>query len=126
MSKTVSIDELASAVMQELEEYNDLAVEEVKKAAQEAGKQAAEEIKGAAPVKSSRYAKSWKSKVTKESATSVQVTVYSPKRYMLAHLLEHGHANRGCGRTRAIVHIKPAEENAIEKFESDIRRALEK
>ena len=126
MSAVVSVDELASAVMKELEEYNDLALEEVKKAAQEAGKQAAEEIKGSAPVKSGRYAKSWKSKVTEETSTGVQVTVYSPKRYMLAHLLEHGHANRGGGRTRAIVHIKPAEENAIEKFESDIRRALEK
>ena len=126
MSAVVSVDELASAVMKELEEYNDLALEEMKKAAQEAGKQAAEEIKGSAPVKSGRYAKSWKSKVTEETSTGVQVTVYSPKRYMLAHLLEHGHANRGGGRTRAIVHIKPAEENAIEKFESDIRRALEK
>ena len=54
----------------------------------------------------------------------MQVTVYSPSRYMLAHLLEHGHAKRGGGRVRAIPHIAPAEEVGAEQLEQDILRGL--
>lgn len=51
-------------------------------------------------------------------------TVYSPNRYMLAHLLEKGHAKRGGGRVRAIPHIAPAEQAGIALFESLIEQAL--
>ena len=54
----------------------------------------------------------------------MQVTVYSPSRYMLANRLEHGHAKRGGGRVRAIPHIAPAEENGAEQLEQDILRSL--
>ena len=43
---------------------------------------------------------------------------------MLAHLLEHGHAKRGGGRTRAIPHILPAQEAAEEQLMNDIERGL--
>ncbi|MCI7622920.1 MAG: HK97 gp10 family phage protein [Clostridiales bacterium] len=72
-------------------EYNDLAADTVKKAVKAAGTTVRNEIRRNAPEQTGRYAKSWTSKTTAESATSMQVTVYSPSRYMLAHLLEHGH-----------------------------------
>ena len=62
--------------------------------------------------------------VIKETSTSLAVTVYSPSRYMLAHLLEHGHAKRNGGRTRAIPHIAPAEEAGVEQLEREIERGL--
>ena len=124
MSNHISIDALTDAVMEQLDEYRELATDEMKKAVKDAGKTVKDEINGSAPVKTGRYAKSWKSKTTAESYSDIEVTVYSPKRYMLAHLLEHGHAKRGGGRVRAIPHIKPAEEIGEEQLERDITRAL--
>ncbi len=124
MSQRVSVDGLANAVMKQLDEYNELATDEMKKAVKKAGKTVKEEINGSAPVRTGRYAKSWRAKTTAESSTDIEVTVYSPSRYMLAHLLENGHAKRGGGRVRAIPHIRPAEEIGEEQLEADIAKAL--
>ena len=123
--KNVSIDGLADAVMQELEEYNKLSAETVKKAVDKAGKTVRDQIKGSAPVRTGKYARSWTSRKTKETATALQVTVYSPSRYMLAHLLEHGHAKRNGGRVRAIPHIAPAEAAGEEQLTQEIIRGLQ-
>ena len=124
MSNHISIDALTDAVMEQLDEYRELATDEMKKAVKDAGKTVKQEINASAPVRTGRYAKSWQSKTTAESYSDIEVTVYSPKRYMLAHLLEHGHAKRGGGRVRAIPHIKPAEELGEEQLERDLTRAL--
>ena len=124
MSQKVSVDALADAVMQQLDEYNELATDEMKKAVKKAGKTVKEEINASAPVRTGRYAKSWTSRTTAESSTDIEVTVYSPSRYMLAHLLENGHAKRGGGRVRAIPHILPAEEIGEQQLEEDIAKAL--
>ena len=124
MGKKVSIDQLADAVNEQLQEYNKLSAEVVKTAVTKAGNAVKKDIGANAPKKTGRYAKSWRTKKTKETSTELQVTVYSPTRYMLAHLLEHGHAKRGGGRVRAIPHIAPAEEAAEETLRKDIERGL--
>ena len=123
-NKTVSVDQMAEAIMEGLQEYNDLAAEKVKKAVKSSARLVKDEINASAPVRTGRYAKSWRTKTMKETNESLEITVYSPSRYMIAHLLENGHAKRGGGRVRAIPHIKPAEEMGIEQLESDITRAL--
>ena len=123
--KNVSVDGLADAVMQELEEYNKLSAETVKKAVDKAGKTVRDQIKGSAPIRTGKYRRSWTSRKTKETATALQVTVYSPSRYMLAHLLEHGHAKRNGGRVRAIPHIAPAEAAGEEQLTQEIMRGLQ-
>lgn len=124
MSRRIKIDALTDEVMKQLDEYNELATDEMKKAVKKAGKTVKDEINASAPVRTGKYAKSWQSKTTAESSTDIEVTVYSPSRYMLAHLLENGHAKRGGGRVRAIPHIKPAEEVGEEQLEADITKAL--
>lgn len=123
-SQKVSIDQLASAVMDGLNEYAELTADKVKKAVKSAGNTVKQDINASAPVRTGKYAGSWRTKTTKESSQSLEVTVYSPWRYMLAHLLEHGHAKRNGGRTRAIPHIAPAEEHGEEELLQDIERAL--
>ncbi len=125
MGRTVAIDGLADAVAQELEEYSKLTTETMKKAVDRAGKTVRSEIKGSAPVRTGKYAKSWTSRKTRETSTALQVTVYSPSRYMLAHLLEHGHAKRNGGRVRAIPQIAPAEAVGEEQLTEDIIRGLQ-
>lgn len=120
----VTVNQMADAIMEGLEEYNQLAADTVKKAVKRAGTTVRKEIENTAPQKTGKYAKSWRSRTTAESATSLHVTVYSPSRYMLAHLLEHGHALRNGGRTRAFPHIAPAEEIGDKQLEADIIRGL--
>jgi hypothetical protein len=122
--RTVSVDQLSEAVLEELEEYNELATDTVKESVKKAGTTVRNQIKETAPRLTGRYARSWASKTTAESSTSLQVTVYSPSRYMLAHLLEHGHAKRGGGRVSAIPHIAPAEKAGEEQLLNDIEKAL--
>ena len=123
-SRKIKIDELADAVAEQLEEYNRLSAEVVKTAVTKAGNSVKKDIGANAPVKTGKYAKSWRTKKTKETSTELEVTVYSPTRYMLAHLLEHGHATRNGGRVRAIPHIAPAEKAAEEQLMADIERGL--
>jgi hypothetical protein len=123
-NRSVKIDEMASAIQECLDEYKEMATDEMKKAIKKAGKTVKEDINGSAPVLTGKYAKSWASRVTAEDSVSLEVTVYSPSRYMLAHLLENGHAKRGGGRVRAIPHIKPAEDHGMEQLENDLERAL--
>ena len=122
----VKVDELANAVNDMLEEYKNLAADEMKTAVKAAGRTVKEDINASAPVRTGKYAKSWTNRVTAESSTGIAVTVYSPSRYMLAHRLENGLAKRGGGRVRAIPHIKPAEDHGIEQLERDLARALGK
>ena len=123
-NQKISIDQLSDAIMDGLNEYSDLAASSVKKAVKKAGNTVKQDINASAPVRTGKYAKSWRTKTTKETSQSLEVTVYSPIRYMLAHLLEHGHAKRGGGMVRAIPHIAPAEEHGEEELLQDIENAL--
>lgn len=120
----VTIDHLVREIMDGLRSYKDLATEDMKAAVRKAGKTAKKEIQANAPKKTGDYSKSWSVKTTKETSESLELTVCSPKKYQLAHLLEKGHAKRGGGRTRAVPHIAPAEELACKELEADIRRSL--
>ena len=124
MARTVRIDQLAQAINETLQEYADLAAEDMKSCIEDTGKTVRKEIAAAAPKDTGAYRKSWRTKKTYEDSTRLTVTVHSPKRYYLTHLLENGHAKRGGGRVRAIPHIAPAEEAAAEALERNIETAL--
>lgn len=125
MSKTVSIDQLAAEINAGLEEYANVANTRMKSAVRKAAKTVVSEISTNAPVKTGRYAASWRAKTTEESNHKLVQTVHSPKRYMLAHLLEKGHAKRGGGRVAGIPHIAPAEEEGIQQLEELLKKAME-
>ena len=120
----ISIDALSETVMKELNEYADLACDDMKEAVKSSSILVKNQIKATAPKSTGAYAKSWSTKNTRETSRSLEVTVYSRNRYQLAHLLEFGHAKRGGGRVRANPHIAPAEEVGVEQLEQDILRGL--
>lgn len=124
MGRNVMAGELADAIRETLEEYADLAAEDVKQAVRDAGEMVRKEIRANAPKDTGDYAKSWAVKKTKETSSSLTLTVHSKNRYQLAHLLEYGHAKRGGGRVEGIAHIAPAEEKGIRQLEEEIERRL--
>lgn len=124
MSRGIAISQLSTAVMEELEEYADLAAEDMKSAVKKAAATVRKDIEASAPKDTGDYAKSWAVKTTKESSNAMQVTVHSRNRYQLAHLLEYGHAKRGGGQVAARSHIVDAEKAGIEQLEREIERSL--
>lgn len=120
----VRIDQLASVVMEGLQEYVDLAADDVKQAVRRAENTVRKDIQEYAPKDTGAYAKSWSLKKVKETANSLEVVVHSKNRYRLAHLLEFGHAKRGGGRVSGKSHIAPAEEKGIRQLEEEIERSL--
>lgn len=114
MERNVPVGSLADAIMDTLEEYADLAVEDVKQAVKDAGDVVKNDIRSHAPKNTGDYAKSWAVKKMKETSSSLTVAVHSRNRYQLAHLLEFGHAKRGGGRVSAQPHIASAEQKGME------------
>ena len=124
MAVKIKPDQLAAAVMKELEDYADTTTDGVKTAVRKAANTVKKEAQADAPVRTGRYAKSWATKTTKESSTALEITVHSRNRYQLTHLLEHGHAKRGGGRVAARPHIAAAEAAGIEQLEAEIERSI--
>ena len=120
-----TVDQMAVLISKALTDYKELAADEMKKAVKNAAKTVKEEIKVNAPKKTGTYSKSWTTKTLKDTSSEIEVVVYSPKRYMLAHLLENGHVLRKGGRTRAFPHIKPAEEHGLKQLENELVTALQ-
>ena len=119
-----TVSQMADVIMEGLEEYAQLAADDMKKAVKKAGAQARKDIQENAPVKTGAYAKSWAAKTTKETANAMEIVVYSRNRYQLAHLLEYGHVKRNGGRVAGKAHIAPAEEKGIRQLEEEIERSL--
>ena len=124
MGRKVGVDGLSDAVMKELEDYAKVIDTDMREAVTKAGQTVRKDISASAPKRYGTYSKSWSTKKTKQTSRSLEVTVYSRNRYQLAHLLEHGHAKRGGGRTRAFPHIAPAEERGVQQLEEDIKRSI--
>ena len=68
---------MAHVIMEGLQEYADLATEDMKAAVKKAGNKAKSEVQAGAPVKTGKYKKSWAVKTTKENANAMEVTVHS-------------------------------------------------
>lgn len=77
MQTKVSIDQMASAIMEGLQEYADLATDDLKQSVKKAGKTVKDEIAQTAPKDTGKYAKSWTVKTVKETSNTLDVVVHS-------------------------------------------------
>lgn len=117
--------DLQKAVDSILAQYGDEVVETASETLEEVAKEATQKLKQTSPKQTGKYARGWTYEV-KKGRIDISATVYGKKNtYPLAHLLEHGHAKRGGGRTAPITHIKPVEEWAISELENRITQRLE-
>lgn len=118
--------DLDKAVKDILSQYGEVAIEATKEAVAEVAKESAKKLKSSSPRgRTGKYAKGWTSNV-ETGRVSASATVYGKSgTYQLAHLLEHGHAKRGGGRTTPIQHIEPVEQWAVEEALQRITQKLE-
>lgn len=122
MAKTI---DLAAEINKILEDYGDNVTDNIKEVTKKVTQQGAKAVKANAKNSfkgTGQYAKGWSVKMEEDyfSATGI---IYN-KTPGLPHLLEHGHANRGGGRTPGRVHIGNAEDNLVKEFEDAVKRVL--
>lgn len=121
----VTIDNLASAIEDILEQYEgdveDLNAETVK----EVVKLGVKAVKSNSGVfgGTGKYANGWTSQV-ETGRMSAQGTIYNKKVPGLPHLLEHGHAKRGGGRVPGRVHIAPVQDEIEKAFREELEKRL--
>lgn len=119
------IDKLDDAIDAALQAYAEDISQGLEEATIAVGKAGVKALKAESKSKlggTGGYAKSWRSKV-ETSRVGSTVILYSGKPG-LPHLLEHGHANRGGGRTPGHEHIAPIENELNEKFTKMVKEAV--
>lgn len=106
-------------MMDILNQFDDELKEETKKAFKDTGRDTSKNLRATSPKGTSNrhYANGWTYKMT-GFGMNVDVTIYNRTKPGLTHLLENGHQiydwhGRNHGRTRAIKHIRPAQEKAL-------------
>jgi len=121
----INIEQLSDTITQNLSTYNS----NVKKKINEKGKQISKEtlkkVKQKSPKRRGKYKKGWTIKTNADSVNAKSYTIHNKTSYQLTHLLEHGHAKVNGGRTRAIEHIEPAEQEAIAKFLKAVKEVIQ-
>ena len=122
MAKTCTIDNMDAAIMEILNDYEEFTVHTVREATQKIAQRSVKTLKSSSRGSfggTGKYAKGWT--MTSDGGrydTTVTIHNSTPG---LPHLLEHGHAKRGGGRTPGRVHIAPVENKLINDFENYLK-----
>lgn len=123
MAKAINIE---TEIAKILTKYGDEVAENIQKVTKEIARKGAKAVKQNAQTNFSgtgKYAAGWTSQA-KEGRYSSQGIIYNRAKPGLPHLLEHGHAKRGGGRTNGKEHIAPVEQEVIKSFEEAIKEKL--
>lgn len=126
MAKKVPLDRLAESIGKILEEYGEDTVKDVDAAVRKAAQAGARTLRAESKAKfggKGKYASGWTAKIEKERLGTTGI-IHNARTPGLPHLLEHGHANRGGGRTPGRTHIAPVEDKLVRDFESVLRKKL--
>ena len=108
--------DLANEIAKVMAEYSAEVEDKIDLIAEDVVNEAVTELKETSPKRYGKYRRSWKKKKLANGSFVVFNAVAS-----LTHILENGHLSRNGGRVAGIVHIKPAEEKAIQNFEKRIK-----
>ena len=109
-------------IMEALGEYVADVEEVVEESVDYVTREAVKQLRRTSPKKTGVYAKSWKASLDKKR-TYVQGTVWNPKKYRIAHLLEKGH---GPGERGWAVEAKPHIGEVEEWAAAQMMRRLER
>lgn len=121
-----NINTAGAAIAEALAEYDQEIADATKRITDEVAKEAVDALKKNSPKLTGSYRKGWRKKQSYADKRTKRNTVYNETDYQLTHLLEYGHASRNGGRVRAIQHIAPVEQAAIEALQERIEAAASK
>lgn len=133
-NKKVKVDNLAKAILTELDNFKDVTEEACDKGVSETAKMAVKELRNAHPAGSGKYGswdesynKGWKVMQTKtDKRYHKKATIHNATDYQLTHLLEKGHlivrGARAGERTQSFQHIAPV----ADKCEDELLRTIKK
>lgn len=121
-----NINTAGAAIAEALAEYDQEIADATKQITDEVAKEAVDSLKKSSPKLTGSYRKGWRKKQSYADKRTKRNTVYNKTDYQLTHLLEYGHASRNGGRVRAIQHIAPVEQAAIEALQERIEAAASK
>lgn len=113
------IQNLASEIVKEMEKYSKEIDQEMNDAKNEVSRNLKKELEIKSPKKLGIYKKGWRIKEFK-----TKNVVHNKTSYQLTHLLEHGHVLRNGKRSETKVHIRPAEEHAVNEYLARIRQVI--
>lgn len=124
-NKPITPSQLSNEMKDILRAFQGKVSEAVEIAARDAASEAVAILKTTSPKNTGKYAKSW----SKKKLSDASYVIYN-KNPNLPHLLENSHEiyshGQYLGFTKPIVHIKPAEEKAIARFEELLKQEIEK
>ena len=121
-----NINTAGTAIAEALAEYDQEIADATKRITDEVAKEAVDALKKSSPKLTGSYRKGRRKKQSYADKRTKRNTVYNETDYQLTHLLEYGHASRNGGRVRAIQHIAPVEQAAIEALQERIEAAASK
>jgi hypothetical protein len=128
----ISINNLSSAIADELAKYNKEVTQEVKQIITDEANQLAENISNDSPKRNkkiknrvlNRYSKGWKAEKQYEDGLNVSYVIHNKTDWQLTHLLQNGFATRDGGRVEGTDHIAKNEEVMIKSVEERIEKAV--
>ena len=131
--KHVSVSGFSDAVQNEIDLYCKELVKSVPDVVNKAATKCIQSIRAHVAmvgIKDKDYSKSWTKVCELKSAFYTSYRIWSPKKYRIAHLLEHGHSKIGkdgkpLGMTKAYEHLKPAEKESVQFLENLMKKTIQ-
>ena len=108
--------DFSDVVQKYLRNYDAEAVEKLTETITEVARDSVKKLKATSPKRTGQYARHWTYKLDRGRIKQGAVVFGDSPTYRLAHLLEHGHAKRGGGRSAPIEHIAPVEAWAADEL----------
>ena len=124
---TIKPENLGAAIVEQLELYHEDVTERVNRLSEKAAKDLVKKTKVTAPKRTGNFRKNISSKLLRKGHNGDTFVWYvrAPD-YRIAHLLVHGHAKRGGGRTAGSPFLKNAMDEVEPAYVKGIEEALKK
>ena len=126
MAKTIASADIAKVLGEQFDSYNKGLIAKVNSLSETAANDLADKTRKTAPKRKGNFRKAIASGLQEKRTTGNTYAWYvRPPHYRLTHLLVHGHAVRGGGRTRPNPFLEDAYNEVIPAYEEAVVKAAE-